>query len=402
MRKILTIIALAVVFGVLAVITTRNSEKPLRTALKWVLTLLVSLFMGWYVWPLTDVPGQSTFSAIGLTLFCGFVLYLTWRMEIGEVLASPFSSLFDGGNIQPELRPLYSIAVARQKRGQYPEAIAEVERQLERFPNDFEGQMLLAQIQAENLHDLLAAGASIQRFCAQPGQTPGHIAFALNSLADWQLQHAADAPAARRTLEQVIALLPETEYARTAAQRIAHLGSPELRVRGEEPKKFALPESAGRIGLVKPAQSFAPAEQDPAQVAGELVKHLESFPLDAEAREQLAAIYVDHYHRLDLAQDQFEQLMQQPDRPLKLLARWLNMLADLQVRAGADYETVKQTLERIVALDPSHPAAENARKRINLLKFGLKSKASAPAVKLGTYEQNLGLTQAKRPRGDSA
>ncbi len=402
MRNTLTLIALALAFGACAVVSVRNAEKPLRTVLKWVLSLAVALFMGWYVWPMTGLGGQTTFSAIGLTIACGFVLYLTWRPELGELFSSPFSSLFDGGNTQPDLRPLYSMAQARRKRGQYPEAMAEIEKQLARFPNDFEGQMLLAQIQAENLHDLLAAAATLQRFCSQPGHSPGNIASALYCLADWQLQYAADSPAAQRTLEQVIALLPGTEFARTAQQRIAHLPGPEVRLRTDEPSKFAVPQSIGHFGLARPEQPIAPVEKDPAQLAGEYVKHLEAFPLDADAREQLAALYVDHYHRLDLAQDQLEQLIQQPDRPLKLVARWLNLLADLQVRAGADYETVKATLQRIVSLDPAHPAAANARQRINLLKFGLKSRQPGPAVKLGTYEQNLGLSRAKRPGGNSA
>lgn len=389
--------ALALVFAALAVITVRNSEKPLRTVLKWVLTLLVSIFMGWYVWPMTGVGGQTTFSAIGLTLACGFVLYITWRMEIGEWIASPFASLYDGGNTQPDLRPLYSMAQARQKRGQYQEAVAEVEKQLARFPADFEGRMLLAQIQAENLHDLPGAAATIQRFCSQPAHPPKNIAFALYSLADWQLKYASDQPAARRTLDQVIALLPGSEFALIAAQRIAHLGNPEMMLPPTERHKYTVPQSIGHFGLHQPAQPIQQAEKGPAEEAGELVKHLEQHPLDTEARELLASIYAGHYHRLDLAADQLEQLIQQPNRPLKLVARWLNLLADLQLRSGADYDTVKQTLERIIALAPAQASAENARKRIGLLNFELKSRHAGESVKMGAYEQNLGLKAGVKP-----
>ena len=126
-------------------------------------------------------------------------------------------------------------------------------------------------------------------------------------------------------------------------------------------------------------------------MAAEYVKHLEQHPMDTEAREKLAAIYADHYARLDLATDQLEQMMQLPNQPARLVVRWLNQLADLQIRSGADYESVKQTLERIVELDPNLAAAETARKRIGLLKLELKAKHANEAVKLGTYEQNIGL-----------
>jgi hypothetical protein len=81
------------------------------------------------------------------------------------------------------------------------------------------------------------------------------------------------------------------------------------------------------------------------------------------------------------------------------VVRWLNLLADLQIRHGADFETVKQTLQRIIDLDPKLAAAETARKRIALLKLELKAKAQNQSVKLGTYEQNIGLKSA-RERGN--
>jgi hypothetical protein len=142
-------------------------------------------------------------------------------------------------------------------------------------------------------------------------------------------------------------------------------------------------------------------EKDPGQTASECIKHLEKYPLDTEAREQLAIIYADHYGRLDLAADQLEQLIQQPHRPSKLVVRWLNLLADLQVRCGADYETVKQTLQRIVDREPNLAAAETARKRLELLKLEFKARQTNQTVKLGTYEQKIGLKSGGRSRPPS-
>ena len=107
----------------------------------------------------------------------------------------------------------------------------------------------------------------------------------------------------------------------------------------------------------------------------------------------MAGIYADHYARLDLALDQLEQMIQLPNQPHRQVVRWLNQYADLQIRSGSAYEAVKPTLQRIVDLDPNVAAAEIARKRIDLLKLELKAKQPKEAVKMGTYEQNIGLKQ---------
>jgi hypothetical protein len=217
-------------------------------------------------------------------------------------------------------------------------------------------------------------------------------------LADWYLQFGPDREAAHRAFEQVIALLPETEFALTAAHRIAHLGNAEMLLGPHENRKFAVPQAPRNLGITRTHVPIEPTEKEPGQVAAEYVKHLEQHPLDTEAREKLAIVYADHYGRLDLATDQLEQMVQFPNQPHRLVVRWLNLLADLQVRSGADYDTVKATLERIIELDPNIAAAEIARKRLNLLKLELRSKQKKEAIKLGTYEQNIGLKQGRAPR----
>jgi hypothetical protein len=89
-------------------------------------------------------------------------------------------------------------------------------------------------------------------------------------------------------------------------------------------------------------------------------------------------------------------MIQQPNQPARLVAHWLNVLADLQIRSGADYETVRQTLQRIVDRDPKVAAANIARNRQALLKLEMKGTAGKEVIKLGTYEQNIGLKQTRR------
>ena len=121
------------------------------------------------------------------------------------------------------------------------------------------------------------------------------------------------------------------------------------------------------------------------------MKHLEEHPLDTEARERLALIYSDHYDRLDLASDQLEQLIGHPNQPAKRVVHWLNLLADLQVRHGTSYETARGTLQRIIDLFPNAAAAQTARNRMDLLRLELKAKQQGQIVKMGIYQQDIGL-----------
>ena len=81
-----------------------------------------------------------------LTLVLGLGINILWRNAIIDFITSSLASRFTGGNEAPEARPFYSMPTTKRKRGQYVEAMAEVRRQLDEFPNDFEGVLLLAGI----------------------------------------------------------------------------------------------------------------------------------------------------------------------------------------------------------------------------------------------------------------
>jgi tetratricopeptide (TPR) repeat protein len=376
--------------GIVVVWSIKKAEDPPRMIFKWVLTLLVFAVM----WPVVQASARkepTTFSDVARMALCGLVLAITWRQSIGALVARPFASLYDGGSEPPVPRPAYSVAQSRQKQGKYLEAVVEIRKQLDRFPTDFEGLLFLAQVQAENLKDLPAAELTIARLCEQPGHAPANIAFAFYSLADWHLKITQDREAARRNLEQIIERFPDSEFALGAAQRIAHLGSPEMLLAPQDRKKFEVAEGPKNLGLLQARAQPQPAEIDLGRQAADYVNHLEQHPLDMEAREKLALLYAGHYGRLDLATDQLEQMIAQPNQPAKLVAHWLNLLADLQIRGGADYETVKPTLERIIEGNPEVAAAQLARNRLSLLKLELKGQGQKETVKMGTYEQNIGL-----------
>ncbi len=369
----------------------KRSDDPARLIFKWIVTVPVVWFLIWRVGPFATSSQGGAFIGVPAAAAIGVLLAAIWRHNIANLVAKPFASLYDGGSEEPVPHPAYSVAQSRQKQGKYLEAIAAIRQQLDRFPTYVEGQMLLAQIEAEDLKDLPAAELTLERFCAQPGHAPQNIVFALYSLADWHLQITQDREAARRHLEKIIERFPESEFALGAAHRIAHLGSPEMLLASHEQKKFIVVEGAKNLGLLRDWGPMKPAEASPEQVAADYVKHLEQHPLDTEAREKLAIIYADHYGRLDMATGELEQLIRQPNQPGKLVVHWLNLLADLQIRHGVAYEAVQQTLQQIVDRAPDGAAAEIARHRLALLKLEMKSKDQSQAVKLGTYEQNIGL-----------
>jgi tetratricopeptide (TPR) repeat protein len=375
-----------------AILILRRSEQPGRLLFKWALSALVLSWMSWQMNQFTGV--DANLSRLWVGLAAGFILLATWRHNITDFFARPVGSLFDGGDVEVEPQPYYSMAEAKRKRGQYAEAIAEIRRQLEKFPTDFNGQMMLATIQAEHLNDLPGAELTIQRLCAQRGHAPVNLAHAWSALADWHLKYAVDRDAARRDLQQIVEALPDTDFALAAAQRLAHLASTAQLVAAHDRPRPVVTEGPKHLGLQKTPDVRRLAEADTEGVAADYVQHLEEHPLDLEVREKLALIYADHYRRLDLATDQLEQLIAHPNSSAKKVAHWLNLLADLQVRHGADYATVQGTLERILDRLPHTSAADLARTRLSHLRLEFKSREKTAGVKLGRYEQNIGLKRA--------
>ena len=376
--------------------TLRRNEDPPRLVFKWVLTAITSWILVRYVMPGMirhidnfDIP-MAVIDAAVLAVI-GVVLTVIWRHSIAAMIAKPFASLYDGGNVEADPTPFYSTAQAKRCRGDYTGARNEVRHQLKRFPKDVQGQMLLAEIEAQDFKDLRAAEIIVNRFIAQPDHAPTNIAYALNTMADWHLKYAQDQEEARACIERIVALIPDTEWAQRAAQRLAHMGSTELLMGRDHRRTFKVTHIEGDPGLDKKWNAVPPPPDDPAAAAADYVTHLENFPHDADAREKLAQIYARHFRRLDLAEDQLEQLVQYPNQPSKQVVRWLNLLADLQVESGVPYINVRATLQRIIDLYPNAASASMTQNRIERLKLEFKGKEKSQAVTLGSYEDDLGL-----------
>jgi tetratricopeptide (TPR) repeat protein len=372
----------------------RSQDDRSTLAAKWLISAFLLGVIFYTAHWLRTAMAAGDFSAVAapfVFVFCGFAFSILWTRNIVNAVLRPLWQAIDGADEELEPKPLYSMARAKRARGKYVEALADVRQQLVRFPTDVEGQLLAAEILAENMNDLPGAEIAIHRFVEQPGHAPMNIAFALNMLADWHLKYAQDREGAQGALERIQQLCPDTEMANNAAQRIAHIGDMTHLLSPHDRSRVRLPRGEQHIGLLSSTEHLKPEEADPAKLALQYSEHLQTHPLDTEVREKLAVLYADHFKRLDLAADQLDQLIEQPNQPVKQVAHWLNLLADLQIRHGANHDKAWFTLSRIIEKFAGHPVADLARNRMDILKLEIKGQEKSQAIPLGSYEQNIGL-----------
>ncbi len=322
----------------------------------------------------------------------GIILSIMWTPQISAFIFSPLTNLFDGGSEPPEPKPYYSIALAKRKSDRPLEALVAVREQLAKFPADFEGVLLLANIQAEDLNDLPGAEITLNNFCNSPNTPDRQVVAAFTQLADWHLKKTVDMDAARAALQKIVARFPDTEISLRAEQRLAHLGETEKIILGQHDRQaMAVPEGVKNIGLLDSTEFLRPKEIEPGKLAAIHVKHLEQHPHDSEVREKLAMIYARDFKRLDLATLELAQLINETRHSPKQIAGWLNLLANFQVALGAEVADVTATLGKIVEQFPDSPLAEVAQRRLARINQEFKGKEKTPGVKLGVYEQNIGL-----------
>ncbi|HIN96077.1 MAG TPA: hypothetical protein EYN03_10575 [Planctomycetes bacterium] len=328
------------------------------------------------------------------------VVGIAWTPTLANMLSSPLTTALSGSASEAYESPAYGQALAKRKRGQFAEAVSAVDAQLERYPGDFEGLMLKATIQAENLNDLPAAAVTIQETLEDPEHFNYNLPVALNKMAEWQLTIAGDPDAARRTLQQIQTALPNSQAAQFAAQRLASLDSSEESesdvVDFNESYQKLVEESAEKDDFTSPLELPKTIELNRQQVGEEALqtclRRVEMHPDSISNREELAALYLDHTKQPAMALRQYEHLLALPGTTIHQKTAWLNKLADIQVKSDESYETVRATLERVVALDPRAAPAARAQQRISYLHIELRSvNRKTKRLQLGSYDEDLGL-----------
>ena len=183
-----------------------------------VLKMVVSFFL---ISAMHIMGGLGAFSV--MAVLPGVLLALIWAAPLGEMLGGGVSGLLTGSGQTVEERPFYSVAETRRMKSDYVGAIQAIGEQLRKFPGDFEGQKLLAEIQMENLRDFDSAQTTLQNIADQPHQKTGDVAYVLTMLADWQLKHLDDKEVARGTWESIVQRFPNTRIELMTAQRLARM-----------------------------------------------------------------------------------------------------------------------------------------------------------------------------------
>jgi len=372
-------------FAIMGYRSLMQSEDRRRLLTRWSLSVVFILCMAWIAtWHMVAKP---LIMVIPATL-----LGALWLSDALYFLFKPFTDAFDGGRLEVEAKPYYFLAEGQRRKGLYAEAAEEVRKELKKFPGDAEGMTKLAAIQAEDLHDLPAAIATLNELLQQP-QLPAHNAVAaLQTMADWQMNLGRDPEAARVSFQRIVHMFPDSSYSLNAEQRLAHLDGVQQTRDFHEKKVFNVTPGVRDLGLRKTVEQTDSPETEALNLATEYVRQLETYPNDTETREKLAVLYAEQLDRLDLAVTQIEQLIALANETPAHIARWLELLATLQIRHGHDLDAAEKALRRIMERFPESALYQRAMSRLATLQAEWKTATVQTAAKeLGVYEKDLGL-----------
>ena len=391
-------VSLAVVIYIIRKQLRNRQNDPVKVIGLWVLSFVV--FLGIAYSAVAAQEGIALLFVLLVSLPIAIFLGLAWTPTIVNTLVSPLTTALSGDDTVAYEGPAYGQALAKRKRGQYEDAVEAVEAQLEQYPGDFDGLMLKASIQAENLDDLPAAVATIQETLEDPGKVRFNLPVALNKMADWQLTIAGDASAAKRTLETIRAALPGSQAAQLVSQRLATLdASEESEAAAEdfnESYRHLVEESAAKDDFTGPLEIPRAVEVDPLQAdeakLQTCLRRVALHPDSINNREELAALYVAHMKQPALAIQQYEHLLTLPGTTIHQKTAWLNKVADIQIKSGQTYESIRATLQLIISLNPKAAPAALAEQRIAYLRIemlGVNKKTKK--LQLGSYDEDVGL-----------
>ena len=391
-------VGLAVVIYIIRKQLRNPQNDPLKVIGLWVLSLVVFVGISY-----STVAAQEGFALLFVLLVAlpiAVLLGVAWTPAIANMLVSPLTTALSGDDTEAYGGPCYGQALAKRKRGRYEDALEAVETQLEQYPGDFDGLMLKAAIQAENLDDLPAAMTTIQETLDDPEKVRFNLPVAFNKLVDWQLTIAGDATAAKRTLEQIREVLPGTQSAQFASQRLATLDASEESEAAagdlNESYRHLAEESAAKDDFKGPLETPKAVEVDPLQTDEAKLKtclrRAALHPDSINNREELAALYLGHLRQPALAIQQYEHLLTLPGTTVHQKTAWLNKVADIQLKSDETYETIRATLELIVSLDPNAAPAARAEQRIAYLRIEIRgANKKTKKLQLGSYDEDVGL-----------
>ena len=370
--------------------TKRDDGQMFEMRDRVIITLAIFALMG--AAAKTLAGGGAIVGVFGLIIVIpiGVILAFIWLPSLVETVLGGLTGAMTGGNLQVEAKPFYYRALAQRRQGKFSEAVAEIDTELLKFPGNLEGLLLKSEIQADDLKNLPAAVELLQEAIATPDRPRNELLAAQFRLAELLLHRIQDIPAGRSVLEQIFEENPDSEAAHTARQHLAHLPGADADTTSGR-KKLVVVHHETSLGLTEDLGANSLPQENWTERAQEWVTHLEAHSNDWEAREKLATIYADQFQRIPLAIDQIRLLIDQPGQPAKRIVGWLNRIADLELRADTGLDAARSALQEIQSRYPDSPWSEQATLRIATLARAAKANTPTPTLKIGVYEQNIGL-----------
>ena len=260
-----------------------------------------------------------------LSPFVALMVYCYGLGGIGFALLIWFWPVTHYGlSVQPKKDPLptYTRAVAKMKFGKYSEAEAVIIEELEKSETDFDGWMMLADLYANQFHDVSEAERTICELCDEPETTISQISIALHRLADWQLRLREDPAAARRVLEEICKRMPGTHLEKMARLRISQLPATKADLlERQKTKTIHMPVVNDDFRAASNASALPINPEEALVRANRCVEKLERDPNDVAVREELAGIFAEHLGQVDLAIEQIELLMNMPEQSAGKIAQ---------------------------------------------------------------------------------
>ena len=322
---------------------------------------------------------RSNFRALCLTSLAGMALpaigliwlggWMTLGVAVGAVLL-PIAGYAPAVLQRVKMPPMYSRAIAKMKFGKYTEAEWEIIKQLEHAENDFNGWLMLAELQANQFKDIGEAEQIILEVCNQPGISPSQVSIALHKLADWHLNLCGDPEAACRALEVIVHRLPGTHLAHMARARGAQLPRTAEEWHDQHAATTiplpALGDSLDANQNSIPAASAADTARATA-LAKQLSERLARNPDDAPARERLARTLAEQLGQAEAAIEQVDYLLGLVGPGENKRAEWLGLIAAWELKFKHDPVAARQTLTRLVGEFPDSPQAFAAQRRLELM-----------------------------------
>ena len=235
----------------------RNFDTPGRLIAKWSLTGAICYGYWFLLRPMSAEGGAGALYAVMIATIAGIALAVMWAPVILDRITRPIMDLFVGGWFADHSRPYYALAKGLRKREEFERAVAEIDAQLETFPEDAEGRLLKAEIQAEDLEDVAAARETLDELLELDATSAQEIGSGLFQLADWSLRIEGDPDAAENALQKLIGLLPETDTAAKASMLIKRIPDRDRLQSRPESRNALRPSKPGERVRVSKADAVA-------------------------------------------------------------------------------------------------------------------------------------------------